>query len=234
MSYAGLGLVPGDEGCPPNTSRFGIPGGQCLTLTPGTSQTCPPGSTPTPDLLGFLVCTPGGAAPPLPVNTCPDGQMGFPSLGIPCTPIPGQPQVAPPSSAPQCPDGQLGWPSLGLPCMAVPGAPQPSITPPQAQNTCGAGQIGWPPYVPCMALPAAPAAPPGVTPCPPGTVGLFPNCFAIPGTPPPVAPRPPNVPVGPNGQPPASAPLPSWVLPVAIGAGLLGLFFIFKPKAAKA
>lgn len=197
---------------------------------------CPPGSHAVVDPFGsgVFVCMPDSPsvpAAPLPTG-CPTGQVGFPSLGIPCTPMPGQPQTVPPISAPQCPDGQIGWPSLGLPCMTVPNAPPPpGPTPaPQATNPCPSGQFGWPPFVPCMALPATPSAPPAGG-CPPGTFGLPPNCMSFPAAPPPVAPRPAAPPSAPTAPPPSTTP---WMTYGLIGAGVLAVVYIMKPKRAVA
>lgn len=196
---------------------------------------CPPGSHAVVDPFGsgMFVCmsdAPGVPAAAPPPTGCPSGQIGFPALGIPCTPMPGQPQSVPPMSAPQCPDGQIGWPSLGLPCMSVPNAVPAGPTPaPQATNPCPAGQFGWPPFVPCMSLPAAPSAPP-VGGCPPGTFGLPPNCLPLPQAAPPVVPSP----VAPPSAPVTPPPTTPWMTYGLIGAGILAVVVLMKPKRAVA
>lgn len=193
----------------------------------GFAGDCPDGSTLVVDPFGsgLTICMPTGGTPvptPSQQSGCPQGQIGWPPLGVPCTQIPGQPQSAPPSAAPQCPDGQIGWPSMGLPCIAVPNAPQSA--PPAAMNACPPGQIGWPPAVPCMSIPVLPAAP-GTIPQP-----------SIPGVvPTPVPPPPAPAPSSPLPAVAAGGKTPGWVMPVAVGVGAVALVVLLsKPRRARA
>jgi hypothetical protein len=189
----------------------------------GLGDPCPSGSTQAVDPFGsgLSICMPEGqGAGPAPLPSgCPSGQIGFPSLGIPCTAIPGQPQSSPPAAPPQCADGQTGWPLFGIPCLAVPTAPQ-SAPAPTTPNQCPPGQIGWPAQgIPCMSIPVTPTGP--ITP-PPGPRPVSP---IIP-PPPPATPKP-----APVVQ--ASA-TPKWVVPVAIGVGAVALLAMFsKPRRAR-
>lgn len=213
----GFGLAANPIGwrCPPGSAEVypgsgSFSGGSCLS--PGglvlPVQLCPDGWTQT--LPGM--CTEGlpSQLPPPPAGStpCPPGQVGFPSLGLPCAPIPGVTQSSPPMIPPGCPEGQVGWPGI-LPCTTIAGLPPiPGTPPPQAAPMCPPGQLGWPPTIPCMMIPATP---PGVPP----TIVVPP----IP-TPPPAQPPPTAAP--PAAPPVAKAGLPSWALPVGIGVVALG------------
>ncbi len=150
---------------------------------------------------------------------CPAGQIGAPALGVPCQPIPG---YSVPADQPVggCPAGQLGWPSLGIPCTTVPGIP--SSSQPQAPGGCPPGQLGWPSNgIPCMTLPQ-PTMPGG------GVPGVSTNPNGMPNIPVPGVSINPNVTAPPMQQPaaPAQSGMPSWVIPVAIGGGVLLLAIV--------
>jgi len=214
--------------CPPGTVEP-WPGaaqmGYCVGAggVSSTQKACPPGTLePWP---GAGICITSMSAPSGPASQpCPPGQIGWPQAGIPCTPIPGQPQAAPPISAPQCPPGQIGWPQLGIPCQVVnvPGAPPtPAGLPaPQVGAQCPPGQIGWPQLgIPCTPIPQAPS---GQTP-PPVTV--------TPAAPPPAKRPAPGKVCGPLTF---GCKVPSWAVPAALGVGALVVLGVMmkKPKRA--
>jgi len=146
----GFGALPGDDGCPPMTSRFGIPGGTCFPIfgqPQSASTSCPPGSTPFVDPLGsgVFVCLPAGSPPPIPVpppapgvTSCPDGSTGVPPFcftmpAVPGGAVPPSPGVPTFSSTP-CPPGTMGVPPVCIPTQqAQPGGagpiPAPAPTP---------------------------------------------------------------------------------------------------------
>ena len=194
----GFGALPGDEGCPPMTSRFGIPNGTCFPLfgaAPSTGPSCPDGSTPfvDPSGSGVFVCMPTGAPPPVPVPA--------------------------PAGATTCPDGTTGIPPF---CFTMPAAAPPAVMP----------------SVP--GLPAIPAVP--TAPCPPGTFGVQPVCIPVPGAapppgagpPPPVAPKPPPASMPAPAAAAAASTTPSWVLPAAIGVGVIAAFALLTRKPRRA
>ncbi len=209
----GFGLAANPIGwrCPPGSAEVypgsgSFAGGNCLggTGLVAPVQMCPNGWTQT--LPG--VCTEGlpSQLPPPPAGStpCPPGQVGFPSLGLPCAPIPGTTQAGPPMIPPACPEGQVGWPPV-IPCTTIAGLPPiPGTPPPQAAPMCPPGQLGWPPTIPCMTIPATPQ-------------GVPPTIMVPPLPTPPVA-QPPAAPP----PPVAKAGLPSWALPVGIGAVAIG------------
>jgi len=153
----GFGALPGDEGCPPLASRFGIPGGTCFPIFGGTSASvvsCPPGSSPSMDPLGsgFYVCMPAGAGQPQPVpppapspgvlpGPCPTGTIGVPPycFTMPAGAPPAPPPAAPPLVKGTCPPGTWGPPGFCVPFQPPPSPPPaPASTPPVAQAAAAA------------------------------------------------------------------------------------------------
>lgn len=178
--YRGFGILPGDEGCPDGSSRFGIPGGDCISLLP------PPGS-----------------------KSCPDGQTPFTD------------------------------PNTGIFVCIPSGAPTPQSVPtPMTADACPAGSTGIPPF--CFTMPSGPAPVPATGTCPQGTTGIPPLCVpnTVPGLPPPgavpgaVPVSPPPAPATPPPAVAAASSTPGWVLPAAIGAGVVGLYLVFGKKKA--
>ena len=228
--FGALPSFPGDEGCPPMTSRFGQ-GGDCISIFGGQANACPPGSQAWTDpATGVFVCIPGGAPTPAPQGGgCPPGTtfMQDPITGLSaCIPTGFQVPPAPPQQLPTdvtsgCPAGQIGLPPW-VPCTPFPG--QPQAAPPAAPPQCPPGQIGWPAMnIPCQPVPGLPQPAPAQIPtqCPPGQVGwpelsipcqVLPFPAPIPGPKPTPTPTPTNGPkipkrkVAPEKCPPGTAP----------------------------
>ena len=192
----GFGALPGDEGCPPMTSRFGIPNGTCISFLPAANPSmCSAGTTPIvdPGGSGMFLCLPPGSTTPTPVQA--------------------------PAGAVACPDGTIGVAPF---CFTMPAAAPPAVMP----------------SVP--GLPAIPAVP--TAPCPPGTFGVQPVCIPVPGAapppgagpPPPVAPKPPPASMPAPAAAAAASTTPSWVLPAAIGVGVIAAFALLTRKPRRA